>query len=62
MGWRGLLASGHRWIVDLATAASAACAIAVGVRVWLDWTGTRLSHFGTGRWAACADVRRSGLL
>ena len=62
LGWRGLLAPGHRWIVDLATAASAACGIAVGVRVWLDVTGTRLSRFGTGRWAARADVRRSGLL
>ncbi|HYD69180.1 hypothetical protein [Azospirillum sp.] len=62
LGWRGLPAAGHRWIVDLATGLSLACAAAVGVRIWLDLTGSRLHRFGAGRWAARADVRRSGLL
>jgi hypothetical protein len=62
LGWRGLLAPGHRWIVDLATVLSLACAVAIGVRVRLDLAGARQPRFGTGRWAASADVRRSGLL
>lgn len=62
LGWRASLVPGHRWIVDLATALSLACAAAAGVRIWLDLTGTRQPRFGAGRWAARADVRRSGLL
>jgi len=62
LGWRGLLAPGHRWIVDLATLAALGCAMAVGVRVWFDLTGARQPRFGAGRWAARTDVRRSGLL
>lgn len=62
LGWRGLLASGHRWIVDSAAGLSLACAVAVGVRVWLDRDGRRPPRFGAERWSTRADVRRSGLL
>ncbi|WP_448190895.1 hypothetical protein [Azospirillum sp. sgz301742] len=62
LGWRGLLAPGHRWIVDGATVMSGLCALALGIRVVLDLRGTRRPGFGTGRWADRAAVRRSGLL
>ena len=60
--WRGLLAPGHRWIVDGATVMSGLCALALAVRVVLDLRGTRRPGFGAGRWADRAAVRRSGLL
>ena len=60
--WRGLLAPGHRWIVDGATVVSGACALALAARVALDLRGTRRPGFGAGRWADRAAVRRSGLL
>ncbi|MFC5355519.1 hypothetical protein [Azospirillum himalayense] len=62
LGWRGLLASGHRWIVDGAAVVSGLCALALAARVVLDLRGTRQPGFGAGRWADRAAVRRSGLL
>lgn len=62
LAWRGLLAPGHRWIVDGATLASGACALALAVRAALDFRGSRARGFGAGRWATRTDVRRSGLL
>lgn len=62
LGWRGLLAPGHRWIVDGAAVVSGLCALALAARVALDLRGTRRPGFGTGRWADRAAVRRSGLL
>lgn len=61
LGWRPLLGAGHRWIIDIATGLSLACALALGWRVWLDWAAHRTRWFGAGRWADRADVRRSGL-
>lgn len=62
LGWRGLLAPGHRWIIDAAAGVSGACALALAVRAALDLRGDRARGFGAGRWATCTDVRRSGLL
>lgn len=62
LGWRGLLASGHRWIVDGAAVVSGLCALALAARVIFELRGTRRSGFGAGRWADRAAVRRSGLL
>jgi len=62
LGWRGLLAPGHRWIVDGAAVASGLCALALATRVALDLRSTRRPTFGAGRWADRAAVRRSGLL
>ncbi|MDR6773300.1 hypothetical protein [Azospirillum sp. BE72] len=62
LAWRGLLAPGHRWIVDGATLVSGACALALAVRAGLDLRGNRAHGFGAGRWATRTDVRRSGLL
>ena len=62
LGWRGLLAPGHRWIVTGAVLVCAAAALALAVRVGLTLRGDRSPRFGAGRWADGADVRRSGLL
>lgn len=62
LGWRGLLAPGHRWIVDGAAVVSGLCALALAARVVLDLRRTRRPGFGAGRWATRTDVRRSGLL
>ncbi|WP_454017691.1 hypothetical protein [Azospirillum sp. Marseille-Q6669] len=62
LGWRGLLAPGHRWIVDGAAAVSGLCALALAARVVLDVRGVSRPTFGAGRWADRAAVRRSGLL
>ena len=60
LGWWGLLAPGHRWIVVTAALVCVATALTLAVRVGL--RDKRSPGFGAGRWADTTDVRRSGLL
>ena len=62
LGWWGLLAPGHRWIVIAAALVCVAAGLALAVRVGLTLRGDRVPRFGADRWAKDADVRRSGLL
>lgn len=59
--WRPLLDADDRWMVDAAAGLCALGALALIVRVTLDLRDRQGHGFGAARWAARADVRRSGL-
>ncbi|MGQ9370702.1 hypothetical protein [Azospirillum sp. ST 5-10] len=61
LGWRGIVAPGHRWTVDTAAGLSLLLAAVPVWRLWRVRSAHSMARFGAARWAGRADVRRSGL-